>query len=136
MKRSLLASASALALAAFVVGVLGLTAWGQEETPGFNVFPTFVYVPPITMLGAYFNVGDVGIPIVYGYDAIWLSFESATFGKYWSIGALVTGVSTPSPDIDAVLGLGYSINGALKAQFNVTTSGWYFLSVGFVLTLW
>lgn len=136
MKRSWLALLSALALALVALGAIGLSGYAQEEEENLGVYPTIVYVPPNTMLGAEFELGPFTVPVLYGANALWVSFESAPEGKFWSVGFWLLGLSPGPPTFDMTIGLGYSWYGWLKAEGFFTASGNYGLAVGFTLTLW
>ena len=136
MRRYLPVFVSVLALALLAPLALANDTITKDTTGNLGVYPTIAYVPPITLIGAEFELGPFTIPVLYGHDALWLSFESAATGKFWSVGCWIYDLSGGSPTFDMSIGLGYNWGGFLKAEGFFTSSGWYGLAIGFTLTVW
>ena len=138
MRRSLLVTAIGLALTAIMPAAWANQTLTQEESLDFSftVNPTFVYLAPNYLLGAELKFGRVTFPIVYGDDTLWISFESAPVGKFWTVGAIIEGLAANNPAFDLAIGLGYDWGGALRAMGCLTSSGDYFLAFGFTMTVW
>lgn len=136
MQRSLRVFVSALALALVTLAAAPVSALAQTEHQGFAVYPTVLYIAPDYLLGAEFNLGPITMPVVYGNDTLWLAFESSPVGKFWTVGFLMAGLTTPNPSFDIALGLGMDWGNAFKAMGCITSTGNYFIAFGFTLTLW